>query len=136
VTNATDDATLDLRAGKFIFSGGVLQVDKLVITNACARFIHNGGTLLYSQLVLDPNLSAVGDGIPNGWKQQYGLDPLDPNLASKDLNGSGFNVLQDYLAGIDPTNSAAAFRITAIVPVGTDTRVYFTSVAAKYYSLQ
>lgn len=137
ITNASHTAFLDVRHGTLIVgNGGMLQVDKLVMTNACGLLVRNGGTLIVSNLVLDPNLSALGDGIPNGWKQQYGLNPLDPNLANEDLNGNGFTILQDYLAGTDPTNSSSAFRITAIAPVGTDIRIYFTSVSSNYYSLQ
>lgn len=136
VTNATTTAVLEMCNGTFALNGGDLTVDQLVITNSCGYFIHTGGTLTASSLVLDPNLSAVGDGIPNGWKEQYGLDPLDPTVANSDPDGSGMTVLQDYLAGTDPTKANSAFRITAISPSGADTRVYFTSVGGKYYNLE
>ncbi|MGD0059825.1 MAG: hypothetical protein ABSD58_10440 [Verrucomicrobiia bacterium] len=119
VTNASHTAFLDVRDGTLtVTNGGLLQVDTLVMTNSCGLLVPNGGTIIVSNLVLDPNLSALGDGIPNGWKQQYNLNPLDPNLANEDLDGTGFTVLQGYLAGVDPTNPAAAFRITSIVPTG------------------
>jgi hypothetical protein len=137
VTNASHTAFLDVRNGQLTLeNGGMLQLDRLVLTNACGKLIHTGGTLFYSNLVLDPNLSAVGDGIPNGWKLQYGLDPLDPYLSTKDLDGTGFTVLQDYLAGLDPTNANSVLQITGIAAVGEDVRVYFTSVNSKYYSLE
>ncbi len=136
VTNATHDAVLEVRNGSFIQNGGVVQADILVVTNGCARFIRNGGTLLYSQLVLDPNLSAAGDGIPNGWKQQYGLDPFDPNLGSEDSDGDGMSNLQEYLAGTDPTNSASAFRIIEVRPDDADMLVAWTAVGGKWYVLQ
>ena len=123
VTNATHDAVLEVRNGSFIQNGGVLQADGLVMTNACGLFVRNGGTQIIGTLVLDPNLSAVGDGIPNGWKQQYGLDPLDPNLANEDADGDGMSNLQEYLAGTDPTNSASFFSITAVAQEGNDVRV-------------
>lgn len=136
VTNATGDAVLEVRNGRFILNGGTLQVDTLVMTNGCGVLLRQEGTLRYSALVLDPNLSAVGDGIPNGWKQQYGLDPLDPNLASEDVVGSGFTVLQDYLVGVDPTNPAAAFRITSVVPQGNNVLVTWTMGPGKTNALQ
>ena len=136
VTNASHTAFLDVRHGTLTMTtGAVLQVDTLVMTNSCGLLVPGGGTLNISNLVLDPNLSALGDGIPNGWKQQYGLNPLDPNLANKDLDGTGFTVLQDYLAGLDPTNASSALHITGIALVGADVRVFFTSVAGKYYAL-
>jgi len=137
VTNATHSAFLDVRHGTVTVGvGGTLLADNLYVTNSCALLLRNGGTLVVSNLVLDPNLSAVGDGIPNGWKLRYGLDPLDPNLANADLDGTGFTVLQDYDAGLDPTNANSALRITAIAVAGVDVRVYFTSVTSNYYSLE
>lgn len=114
VTNETGDAVLDLPNGLFIQNGGVVQADILVVTNASARYIRNGGRLRYKHLVLDPQLSAVGDGIPNEWKQRYGLDPFDPTVASADPLGKGTSNLQQYLAGTDPTNSASILRVVSL----------------------
>jgi T5SS/PEP-CTERM-associated repeat protein len=114
VTDATGDAVLEVRNGTFILNGGTLQADTLVMTNACGLFVRNGGTLIVGNLVLDPTLSALGDGIPNGWKQWYGLDPFDPNLANEDPDGVGFNNLQEYLAGFNPTNPAAYLHVISI----------------------
>jgi T5SS/PEP-CTERM-associated repeat protein len=116
VTNATGDAVLEVRNGTLVLNGGTLQVDTFVMTNACGLFVPHGGTLLYNHLVLDPNLSALGDGIPNGWKQQYGFDPLNPAVATTDPDGDGFSNLQEYLAGTDPTNSASYFHIVCVTP--------------------
>jgi len=54
VTNATHDATLNM-GGTFTLNGGTLQVDKLVMTNSCISFIHDGGTVIAGSVVLDPN---------------------------------------------------------------------------------
>jgi hypothetical protein len=43
------------------------------------------------------------DGIPAWWKTQYGLNPNDPSLASKDLKGDGYTIIEKYLNGLDPT---------------------------------
>jgi hypothetical protein len=72
------------------------------------------------QPLLDPTKSQVGDGIPNGWKQQYHFNPFDPALAAEDPDGDGMSNLQEYLAGTDPTNSASYFHILSIVPQGSD----------------
>jgi beta-glucanase (GH16 family) len=78
---------------------------------------------LSTQPLLDPAKSQVGDGIPNGWKQQYGLDPFNPALSGADPDGDGMSNLQEYLAGTDPTNSASYFHILSIVPQGNDTLI-------------
>ncbi|MDG6225241.1 MAG: carboxypeptidase regulatory-like domain-containing protein [Candidatus Thermoplasmatota archaeon] len=50
----------------------------------------------------DPDID--GDGMPNEWEGQYGLDPYDPSDAFGDLDGDGFTNLQEYLAGTNPTD--------------------------------
>ena len=124
VTNG-GTAVLEVRSGTFTQSGGFVSVDKLVVTNACAQLVRSGGTLLYNQLVLSPNLSAAGDGIPNGWKQQYGLDPFYATLAGQDLDGTGFTVQQDYQAGFNPTNPAAYPHVISVAKVGNDIQVTY-----------
>jgi len=85
---------------------------------------------------LDPSFSAVGDGIPNGWKQQYGFDPFDPNLGNEDTDGDGMNNLQEFLSGTDPTNSASAFRIISVMPSGIDLLVTWTTGNGRTNALQ
>lgn len=136
VTNATGNATLEVRRGSFVQNGGTLQVDRFVITNACAQFIRTGGTLIYGVAVLDPNRDDDGDGIPNGWEQAHGLDPLNAADATLDNDGDGFSNLQEYQAGTDPTNSASAFRITGVAREGDDVSVTWTMGAGKTNALQ
>ncbi len=116
VTNAATNAVLEVRYGKLIFNGGTLQVDRFVMTNSCAQFVRTGGILIYGSAVLTTNLDADCDGIPNGWEQAYGLDPLNAADASADNDGDGFSSLQEFQSGTDPTNSASAFRILSVVP--------------------
>ena len=70
--------------------------------------------------LLDPNGNQNGDGINNGWKQQYGLDPFDPTTAAADADGDGSSNLQEFLSGTDPTNSASFFHIISITPQGSN----------------
>jgi len=136
VTNETGDAVLDVPNGSFIQNGGVVQADILVVTNASARYIRNGGTLRYNHLVLDPKLSAVGDGIPNGWKQRYNLDPFDPTVASADPLGKGVSNLQQYLAGTDPTNSASVLRVVSLNLQGDSLQVCWQAGGGRTNVLQ
>ena len=136
VTNSARTATLTIYHGKFILNGGLLQIDQLVMNTPCGLFVRNGGTVSVRTLVLNPALSAVGDGILNGWKQRYGLDPLDSNLANEDADGDGLSNLQEYLAGTDPTNSASSFRIISIVPSGIDLLVTWMMGSGRKNALQ
>jgi hypothetical protein len=136
VTNQTHDAELEVYGGEFVLAGGTLNVDWLVVTNAGALFIHNGGTLIYRNLQLDPNQSVVGDGIPNGWKQQYGLDPFDHGVAGTDPDHDGMSNLQEYLAGTNPTNAASCFKITSVTTTNGNVRVSWSAVGGRSYVLQ
>jgi hypothetical protein len=136
VTNAAHNAFIDVRDGQLILDSGFLQVDTLVITNLCGQFMRNGGSLSITTTNLDPNLSAVGDGIPNGWKQQYGLDPFDPNSANSDADGDGFSSLQEFQSGTDPTNSASSLRITSIRSQGSDLLITWSVTTNKTYKVQ
>ena len=49
---------------------------------------------------------ADGDGIPNGWELQYGLNPLDPGDAHTVQNADGVDNLTCYQQGRDPTKGA------------------------------
>ncbi|HEY1525244.1 MAG TPA: Ig-like domain-containing protein [Candidatus Angelobacter sp.] len=52
----------------------------------------------------DPfNASTAGDGISDGWKVFYGLDPIHP-IATQDPDRDGLTNLQEFQAGTDPGN--------------------------------
>jgi hypothetical protein len=59
VTNGTQTAVLNVQNGTFTISNGVVQADTLLITNTCAQFFHIGGTLIASNVVIDPNLFQI-----------------------------------------------------------------------------
>jgi hypothetical protein len=115
VTNADGNAVLDLENGTFTLISGTVVVNEFVMTNACAHFVRTGGTLIYNSAVLNPNLDADGDGIPNGYEQAHGLDPLNPADAQLDNDGDGFSNLEEYQAGTIPNNpNSTPFHITSI----------------------
>jgi hypothetical protein len=136
VTNSAGNATLEVINGTLTLSGGTLRVDKFILTNACAHFVRTGGTLIYGSAVLDPTRDDDGDGIPNGYEQAHGLDPLNPADASADNDGDGMSNLQEYLAGTDPNNSASAFRIASISQTGNNVLVTWMMGPGKTNALQ
>ncbi|HTS17781.1 MAG TPA: hypothetical protein VMP11_09430 [Verrucomicrobiae bacterium] len=58
VTNG-GTGVFEISGGALVLNGGTLQADVLVITNPCAQFVHSGGTLIVSNVVLDPNLFRI-----------------------------------------------------------------------------
>jgi len=136
VTNQTHDAVLEVYGGGFLFAGGTLWVDTLIITNKDAQFMYIGGTLAYRNLVITPEFDADSDGIPNGWEQAHGLDPLNPDDAAADNDSDGMNNLQEYLAGTDLNNAASRFAITSLALTNGQVRVSWSAVGGKSYVVQ
>jgi hypothetical protein len=108
VTNATHTATLIISDGTFTLNAGTVIADLIIVTNSCGHFIHNGGALTYGRLILDPNLDADGDGIPNGVEQNYGLDPLTQNPVFTVINNndSGAGSLRAAIANANAAVNA------------------------------
>lgn len=80
-----------------------------------------GGSLLVSRpyVLKDGQLVNPLEGgeplhppVPNAWLIKYDLDYADPSILDQDLDGDGFTVLEEYLAGTDPTdkNSTPPFH--------------------------
>ena len=136
VTNATGNAVLEVRTGTLTLGFGTLTVERFVMTNACAHFVHTGGSLIYGTAVLDPNRDDDGDGIPNGYEQSHGLDPLNVADASLDFDGDGMSNLQEYLAGTDPNDPNSIFRITSVLRTNTNFLITWTMGPGKTNALQ
>jgi hypothetical protein len=107
--------------GYFFWAGAV---------DACGNYDTN---LVYLtvQPLLDPNKSQVSDGIPNGWKQQYGFDPFDSSVASADPDGDLLTNLQEYLLGTDPTDKNSPFHILATTQEDNDLRITWADAAGR-----
>ena len=79
-------------------------------------------------------VDADGNGINDDWEIQYfgriGVAPTG------DADGDEMSNLQEFVAGIDPTNSASAFRITALAREGDDIRVTWVMGPGKTNALQ
>ena len=49
-----------------------------------------------------PYVDTDGDGMPDEWERQYGLNPNDAADANGDLNGDGYTNIEKYINGINP----------------------------------
>jgi hypothetical protein len=76
---------------------------------------------------------ATTNGIPWAWLLQYGL-ATDGSVDLLDLDGTGFNTLQDYTADTNPTNTSSYFHITNVSNLPPWT-VYFGSSSNRSYTL-
>ncbi len=48
-----------------------------------------------------------GDGMPDEWEKQYGLNPLDPVDADEDKDDDGFTNIEEFEAKTDPSDPAS-----------------------------
>ena len=75
--------------------------------------------------------------ISYAWLQQYGL-PINTNTDTADLDGTGFNVYQDWVAGLNPTNAMSVLKMQALVSTNNPAGLAVTwqSVSGITYFLQ
>jgi hypothetical protein len=60
-----------------------------------------------------------GDGMPDAWELQYGLNPLYAGDAALDSDGDGVSNLDEYRAGTDPGSGGAPPPPPALPPIET-----------------
>jgi len=101
VTNTTGDATLEIRNGKLLLNGGTLQVDRFVMTNACAQFVRIGGTLIFGTAVLDPTRD--DDGCRSATDNPRGSEPRIPQLLGPKGTRNG---LAEHETGFGPGHTS------------------------------
>lgn len=73
-----------------------------------------------------PGIDTDGDGIPNTWEWENGMDFEDPGDASLDPDRDGFTNLQEYQLNTDP-RGAPYFRIRELGPFPGTSYVNLTS---------
>lgn len=129
ITNATRNAVLDISSGWFVFHGGTLVADRLVL-GACGHFAHFGGTLEAGSVVVNPYDDADGDGLPNWWEQLYGFDVLDPTTPVEDSDGDGLDNYVEYWLGSNPLDRSDPLHITGITLETNNVRVTWNYVPA------
>jgi len=121
-TNATDYATTT-SLGWYYDTNNFLNV----------TFNHTGGV---AEITFGPD--SVGDGISDSWRQYHFGSATTTNASSCaacDPDGTGFDNLQDYLAGLDPNNPASHFAVNSVASSATNTTVSFGSVLGMTYEV-
>jgi hypothetical protein len=57
----------------------------------------------------DEYLDTDGDGMPDGWESEYGLNPFEKD-AGDDLDGDGVSNIDEYYLGTKPNNNEDNFK--------------------------
>ena len=82
-----------------------------------------------------PTADSNGDGIPDGWTQQHGLNPCDPTVAAGNPDGDAHTTFEEWQANTDPTNAHSCFHIISITH-GPPVTVHFLSSSNRVYTLR
>ena len=98
------------------------------VTSAVADSVpaNNTATATVSTPSLNPTGDADGDGLPNGWEGQFGLDPFDnspANGAGGDPDGDGRTNIQELGEGSHPRGFVITYLAEGATGTFFDTRI-------------
>ena len=94
--------TKKVRSKRLLFSVGAFLFFGFLAGKVFAQLPNVYQQVSTVQGFVSPDID--GDGMPNVWELQYGLDPADPTDAAGDLDGDSLLNLDEYLHGTDPTD--------------------------------
>ena len=97
-----------------------------------------GQELLVTGIVIDywnSTRDTDGDGLPDWWESRYFGNPT--NALPQAVAANGFNNLQCYWLGLDPTNPQSTFKTQAINQPGTGyPQISWNSIGGKTYTVE
>jgi hypothetical protein len=110
----------------------VFEVDNTIYTNTGnQRFVFQNTNAFITPYPV------LAHGTPVPWLIGYGF--TNPNswaaAETNDANGNGFQTWQDYLAGLNPTNSSSVFMVRNLAPVGSPShyQITFSTALTRTY---
>jgi Tol biopolymer transport system component len=104
--------------------------------------LNNGQNVFAAVLPSAASTDSDGDGIPDWWTIQYfghvTGQAFDQSLGQNDPNGTGMTVLQDYVAGTNPTDPTSIFQLQSPPPASSGGGLTLNWMAApgRTYSVQ
>jgi glycosidase len=130
IPNNGQTATIEVRLREWTSSTNMNLTD-----DAAGHF-----TRLTRTVLTGAGQDHVGDGIPDWWRAQYfggdGQTTNSQSCAACDPDGDGLSNLSEYLAGVDPTNSASSFVILSVATLTNGyTELTWSSAPGKNYEI-
>jgi parallel beta-helix repeat protein len=99
-----------------------------------------GNTSQFSSGVAATMTSTVNDGIPDAWRARYfggsGTTTNSQSYVGGDADHTGMDNFQKFLAGLNPTNPASVFKVTAANPFRSTNAVVLNTANGTVYQLQ
>ncbi len=94
----------------------------------------NTGGLQF-QFYIHPHLDLDGDGLPDGWEADYGLNTNCVADAALDPDGDGMSTWQEFIAGTDPTNQLNCLKIDSLTLTNA-TELEFLAMSNHPYTVE
>jgi len=76
------------------------------------------------------------DGIPDGWYQQYGLNPVSDTVSEEHGDTDGFDNREEWITLTNPTNAGSYFQLVDLSVIPDSMSIRFIAAAGRLYSLQ
>lgn len=77
-----------------------------------------------------------GDGMPDDYEVQYGLNPDNPSDAAVDTDGDGYTNLQEYIAGTNPRDATDRLSILRIEMDPDGSAITFATLSSRIYRVE
>jgi hypothetical protein len=75
-----------------------------------------------------------GDGLPDAWEIEYGLNWKQPD-ADDDPDGDGMTNGEEFLAGTNPSDPFSGLRLDVFAPAPEEIALQFLAVSNRTYSV-
>jgi hypothetical protein len=107
----------------------LLGLDKVLLSD------FDGGLFIVNATSL-ASADSDGDGLPDAWEIEHGLDPAVAADRLQDTDGDGATDLEEFLSGTNPRDKSDFVRITGISKSPRETTITFSGLEGRAYRVE